>query len=107
MLEQNRASTGHGSDKKLSASGDTPGGSGKDDNVLVQWDLGAAIPTTAIVRSASIIVTVTDKADQSYGLFEVVRGWDEATATWNRASSAAMWAIAGAAGATDRAPTQL
>lgn len=101
MLEQDDASARHGSAKKLSISGDTPGGSGRDDAALLQWDI-SAIPRTAIVRAATIAVTVTDKADQTYGVFEVLRGWDEATATWNRASSAASWQVAGALGASDR-----
>ncbi len=52
MLEEDNPSTNHGADKHLSASGDTPSGSGKDDEVLVQWDLTSAIPTSAIVRAA-------------------------------------------------------
>lgn len=101
MLEQDDPSARHGGDKKLSISGDTPGGSGRDDAALLQWDV-TAIPRTATVRAATISVTVTDKADQTYGVFEVVRGWDEATATWNRASSGTSWQVAGAQGVLDR-----
>jgi len=107
MLEEADATARHGSDKKLSISGDTPGGSGKDDVALLQWDLGATIPRDAVVTAATITLTVTDKADQSYGIFEALRGWDEATATWKRASTATNWETNGARGATDRGTAQL
>jgi hypothetical protein len=107
MLEEDHASTNHGSDTRLSVSGDTPGGSGEDDVALIQWDLSAAIPTTAIVHAATITLTVTDKADQAYALFEVLRPWSETTGTWKRASTALNWETNGAEGVTDRATTPL
>ena len=102
FFEQDAPTTTHGGASKLSVSGDTPSGSGRDDVALVQWELAAAIPTTAVVRGASITLTVSDKADQTYALFEVLRAWDEGSATWRRATSSVNWATAGAAGASDR-----
>ncbi|HEX7841156.1 MAG TPA: DUF3616 domain-containing protein [Kofleriaceae bacterium] len=106
MLEQDNPSTNHGLDTKLSVSGDTPGGSGKDDVALLQWDL-TSIPRAAIVHAATLTLTVTDKADQPYALFEMLRGWDEDTGTWKRASTPVNWETNGAEGATDRATTPL
>ena len=107
MLEQDHPSTSHGSDKKLSVSGDTPGGSGKDIVALLRWELAAAIPSNAIVRGVKITLTVSDKADQSYSLFELRRAWDEGSATWKLASSSVAWGSNGAAGTTDRAAASL
>lgn len=107
MLEQHAAKTAHGGDTALSVSGDTPGGSGKDDAAVIQWDLAATVPTDAIIHSASITLTVSDKAAQSYSLYELLRPWDEAQATWNQAASGSNWASAGAQAASDRAPAPL
>jgi hypothetical protein len=76
MIEEDHASTSHGSDKKLSVSGDTPSDSGDDEVALVRWELGAAIPAGALVTGATVILSVSDKADQSYALFEALAAWD-------------------------------
>jgi hypothetical protein len=102
MLEQDHATTNHGSDKKLSVSGDTPSDSGEDEVALVRWELGTAIPAGAVIASATVILSVSDKADQTYQVFEAGKAWDEATATWKRASSSVNWDASGAAGAGDR-----
>lgn len=102
MLEEHASSATHGSDTSLSISGDTPGGSGDDDVVLLRWDVSATIPSNAIVRSATIKVTVSDKAEQTYELYEGLRAWDEGGASWNQASSGVAWGTAGAKAATDR-----
>lgn len=102
MLEQNAPKSAHGGDGSLSVSGDTPGGSGKDDVALLRWDLSATIPADAVVSAASITLAVSDKASQSYELHEVLRPWTESQATWNVAASGAPWASAGGKGAGDR-----
>jgi hypothetical protein len=101
MIEQDHQSTNHGSDKTISASGDTPSGSGDQEIILLRWDI-TAIPSTAVVTSASIVVDVSDKADQVYSLYEALKPWDEATATWKRASTAVNWDSNGGDGAGDR-----
>src|SRR5512132_2838163 len=58
MLEQHASAATHGSDTSLSISGDTPGGSGDDDVVLLRWDVSATIPTNAVVRTATLKLTV-------------------------------------------------
>lgn len=102
MIEQDHQSTSHGSDKTISVSGDTPSDSGEDEVALVRWDLGTAIPTGAVVDSATVILSVSDKADQTYQVFEALQSWDEATATWKHASSSLNWDENGADGADDR-----
>lgn len=107
MLEQNAPKAAHGGDTALSVSGDTPGGSGKDDAALIQWDIAATVPADAVITDASITLTVSDKAAQSYSLYEVLRPWNEAQATWNLAAGGSNWAGAGAQAASDRAPLAL
>ncbi|WP_437592894.1 DUF3616 domain-containing protein [Sorangium sp. So ce1000] len=107
MLEENAPTTTNGGDTSISVSGDTPGGSGKDDAVLVQWDLSGTIPVDAIVTSATITVTVSDKAAQTYPIYQVLRAWNEGQATWNLAATGSAWATAGAKGASDRGSAEL
>jgi hypothetical protein len=68
-------------------------------------DLGD--PSNAIVRAAKIVLTVSDRADQTYTLFELLRAWKEDSATWKLASSSAEWGSNGADGVTDRAAEPL
>ncbi|MCU0991010.1 MAG: metallophosphoesterase, partial [Xanthomonadales bacterium] len=86
--------------------GDEPATTGNDMNILLAWDLGA-IPAGAIVEAASIRLEVTNPSAGSYTCYSLLRGWVEAQATWNRASTAAAWGAAGAASATDRDATPL
>jgi hypothetical protein len=101
MIEEEHPGANHGGDTSLSASGDTPSGSGNENYILLQWDV-SSIPAQAIVRSASISVTVSDKADQSYGFYELTRAWNEAQVTWEQADSSHAWASKGADGPGDR-----
>ncbi|ADO72755.1 DUF3616 domain-containing protein [Stigmatella aurantiaca] len=101
MIEEEHPSANHGRDTSLSASGDTPSGSGNENYILLRWDV-SSIPTHALVRSASISVTVSDKADQSYGIYELTRAWDEGQVTWEKADSGHSWASKGADGSGDR-----
>lgn len=61
-----------------------------DAAALLKWDL-TPIPAGAQVQSASLTVYVTDASGQSYEVYELLRTWDEATATWN-----SPWASPGA-----------
>ncbi|MDC0708321.1 DUF3616 domain-containing protein [Stigmatella sp. ncwal1] len=101
MIEEEHPSANHGRDVSLSASGDTPSGSGNENYILLQWDV-SSIPAQAIVRSASISVTVSDKADQSYGFYELTRAWQEDQVTWEKADSGQGWTSKGADGSGDR-----
>ncbi|TQF13801.1 DUF3616 domain-containing protein [Myxococcus llanfairpwllgwyngyllgogerychwyrndrobwllllantysiliogogogochensis] len=106
MIEEEDSDANHGSDTKLSASGDTPAGSGNENFALLAWDV-SAIPANAVVRSASLTVTVSDKADQDYQLYALTRGWTESQVTWEQADNNQDWASNGADGTGDRDSTVL
>jgi hypothetical protein len=101
MIEEEHPNTNHGGDTSISASGDTPAGSGNENYILLQWDV-SSIPANAIVRSASIVVTVSDRADQTYDFYELTRAWSESQVTWQKADSSTDWASNGADGLGDR-----
>lgn len=101
MIEEQNPDTNHGGDTSLSASGDTPSGSGNEDYILLKWDV-SAIPATAVIRSATLTLTVSDKADQTYDFYELTREWTEGQVTWKRADSTQDWASNGADGTGDR-----
>ncbi|RKH06282.1 DUF3616 domain-containing protein [Corallococcus sp. CA047B] len=101
MIEEEDSNANHGTDSSLSASGDTPAGSGNENEILFQWDV-SAIPANATVRSASIVLTVSDKADQAYGFLELTRAWTERQVTWEQADSSHDWTSKGADGTGDR-----
>lgn len=106
MIEEQDSDKNHGGDTSISASGDTPAGSGNENYILLQWDV-SSIPANAIVRSASIVVTVSDKADQIYDFYELTRAWTESQVTWEQADSSNDWASNGADGSGDRDTTSL
>ncbi|QRO00221.1 DUF3616 domain-containing protein [Archangium violaceum] len=106
MIEEENPDDNHGGDTSISASGDTPAGSGNENYILLQWDV-SSIPANAIVRAASIVVTVSDKADQTYDFYELTRAWTESQVTWEQADSSHDWASNGADGTGDRDTTSL
>lgn len=101
MIEEENPDTNNGSDTSISASGDTPAGSGNENYILLRWDV-SSLPVGAIIRSASIVVTVSDKADQTYDFYELTREWSESQVTWEQADSSHDWASNGADGTGDR-----
>ncbi|OJH38799.1 hypothetical protein BON30_21470 [Cystobacter ferrugineus] len=101
MIEEEDTNANHGSATSLSASGDTPAGSGNENYILLRWDV-SSIPANATIRSASIVVTVSDKADQTYDFYELTRDWTESQVTWEQADSSQEWTSNGADGAGDR-----
>ncbi|PTL83229.1 DUF3616 domain-containing protein [Vitiosangium sp. GDMCC 1.1324] len=101
MIEEENPDDNHGGDTSISASGDTPSGSGNENYILLQWDV-SSIPANASVRAASIVVTVSDKADQTYDFYELTRAWTESQVTWKAADSSHDWASNGADGSGDR-----
>jgi hypothetical protein len=106
MIEEENPDDNHGGDTSISASGDTPAGSGNENYILLKWDV-SSIPANAIVRAASIVVTVSDKADQTYDFYELTRAWTESQVTWEQADSSHDWASNGADGTGDRDTTSL
>jgi hypothetical protein len=68
---------------------------------LLRWDL-AAIPAGKVVTSAQLSFNVLDVSSQSYELYALKRSFDEASTTWQRASTTTAWQAVGANGANDR-----
>jgi titin len=73
---------------------------------LMKWDL-SFIPSSAIVQSASIKVNVTNNTAQTFAAYQVLRSWDELTATWINASTGNPWQAPGLTGTADRGTTSL
>ena len=100
-ISQNSATTNFGTSTTLSASGDSPTGSGRDVSALLRWDL-SSIPAGSTIQSASLTLRITDASSNSYTLFALKRAWSESTATWQQAATGSTWQMAGAKGANDR-----
>jgi hypothetical protein len=73
---------------------------------VMRWDL-SSIPSGKTVTAAQLTFNVVDTSGQSYELYALKRAFDEATVTWQRASSAVAWQTVGADGANDRETTVL
>ena len=100
-LAQATPTTVLGAAPTLLVDGDDPPGSGQDLAMLVRFDL-SSIPAGAVVQSAALTFDVVNTSTHSYPAYEVLRAWDEATATWTQASAGVPWGAAGASGGTDR-----
>nr|WP_246356982.1 DNRLRE domain-containing protein [Pyxidicoccus fallax] len=106
-LQENLPSTNVGADALLRMDLDYPAGSGQAANALLRFDL-REIPAGATVRSVQLTFHVTNRTGgEGYFLYTAGRAWNEAEATWARASAASTWSAPGARGATDRGSTVL
>jgi hypothetical protein len=105
-LLESAPTTAQGAQGSASVDGDEPSGSGRDSAVLLKWAL-SGIPAGSTVDAAVLTLRVTNASPNAYPLYALERAWDEATATWQRASSSAAWSVAGAQGAADRGATAL
>jgi hypothetical protein len=79
-------------------------GSGKDLSALLKWDL-SSIPAGSQVQAVSLTIYVTDRSDQPYQVYELMRPWVENQATWNVYATGSNWSFAGAKGSLDRSST--
>lgn len=52
---------------------------------LLKWDV-SAVPATASVNGASVILQVNDRSLGSYGLYAMKGSWNEATSTWSNSN---------------------
>ncbi len=68
---------------------------------LIRWDL-SSLPTNTAVASASMILKATNDSAENYEVYPLLKAWSPTEATWNRASNAVAWQVAGAQGPTDR-----
>lgn len=101
MLDGDSPTAKNGADSSLSVEADT------EVLALLSWDLSAAIPTTAIVESASITLEISDKSPETFSLYEARRPWNEANATWNVWNTGSSWQTAGGYGVGDRGTVAL
>ena len=73
---------------------------------LLFWDVGS-IPAGSEIESVTIQLNITNTSSAVYELYQVLRPWNELTATWNQAQAGSTWATAGALSAADRGTTVL
>ena len=88
--------TAFGADPNMEVDGDP------DYGTLMRWDL-SGIPAGAIVTDASLSLQITNLSGDAYPLYAMTRDWDEATATWEEASTGIPWHAPGASGSNDHA----
>ena len=90
-----------GTNTTINVDGDDPLNTGHDNHALLRWDTSNIVPSSSVL-AASITLNVTGPTSNVYDVFEVLRDWNEATATWNQADTGEPWSTAGAAGSGDR-----
>lgn len=73
---------------------------------LIAWDL-SAIPVSATVLGAEVIVDVTNISEDRYALYAMNRSWSESQANWQRASNGNAWTTAGLTSSQDRSLVEL
>ncbi len=79
---------------------------------MIKFDLSGVVPSEAVITEGYLDLYVVSRSnDSNYedaGVYAARRAWNEAQATWNRATSATYWSVAGANGIpTDRTNTLL
>jgi hypothetical protein len=75
-------------------------------NPLLKFELIGLPPNAVVVRATLDLRAYAGPAQGSQmnvNLYQVLRNWDEAQATWNRASNAQAWQTPGCLGSLDRA----
>jgi hypothetical protein len=107
-LEQSSANANHGNETPINVDSRR---TDSDANTaawgLLKFDV-SSIPADKIINSAVVTIDVTNASTGgTYELYESLRNWDEATATWNVFSTGNPWQPAGGVGANDRGTTIL
>lgn len=76
---------------------------------LIKFDLSGIPPNATIASAALSIWTSADLSNntRTIRVYRLKAVWDESQATWNKATSAINWQIAGASGANDRESTDI
>ncbi|WP_147451063.1 DNRLRE domain-containing protein [Corallococcus llansteffanensis] len=106
-LQEGLPSTNAGVDTLLRMDRDYPSASGQSANALLRFDL-STLPAGATVRSVKLTVNVTNRTSgEGFFLYAAGRDWNEAQATWARATSTSTWSAAGARGSADRGSSVL
>lgn len=73
---------------------------------LFRLDLGV-VPRNSVVQSVEISFHVSTPTSSTFEIYELLKAFNETQATFQRATSATAWQVAGANGATDRGTTVL
>jgi fibronectin type 3 domain-containing protein len=100
-ISEDQPSANFGADEEMVVDGDDPSGSSRDTVGLIRWDL-SSIPPGSSVLAVAMAVNVTNTTEDTFGIYEVKRSWNEGQASWTNASAGASWQLGGAAGETDR-----
>jgi hypothetical protein len=98
-IRQASASSNFGNVTTCRVDGDEGGGA--DLACLLRWN-ATSIPIGSMIQSASITLRALAGTTQTYGLYPVLRSWNESEVTWQRSTTSSTWQIAGAKGSTDR-----
>ena len=77
-----------------------------DRSALLYWDI-SSIPDGSVVTGVDIEVNVTAGTAQAVEIYESLRNWVEAEATWDEYASGQTWEVGGADGAGDRGTVAL
>ena len=77
-----------------------------DMSVILKWDI-SSIPAGSNVESVEISVFIRNGSTVLYDIYEMLRPWQEGSATWNQFAAGQNWQIAGANGSQDRGTTAL
>lgn len=69
---------------------------------LIRWEIANALPSGAIIDSASITVQVFNTSGASYEIYALKHTWTDIQTTWNQADNSSNWQSVGAEGDNDR-----
>jgi hypothetical protein len=100
-IREASATSNFGTATTLQVDGDEPSGTATDMSILLGWDIGV-IPPDAIVQSVTMHLNVLNISNGPYFCYGLLTPWEETQATWNNATTASAWSVAGANGAGDR-----
>jgi uncharacterized protein (TIGR03382 family) len=76
-------------------------GGASNQSALLSFDV-SLIPAWATVTSVGLSLHVTDASSGTFQMFELLRPWTEAGATWNTFNGSTPWGAPGATGTSDR-----
>lgn len=97
MIDESAPTSTTGSASSLSVDGGS-----EEKTVLLAWDLEGTVPAPAVIRAATITLTISDKSDDTFDLYAAARAWSEGQATWKKATNLIDWESNGADGVSDR-----
>jgi hypothetical protein len=94
-MRKSQAATNYGTETTVTISPFTTSPQGG----LFKWNI-SSLPVGAIVNDASISFYVTDGSELVFNLYNLLREWNETTATWDSYDGVNNWSTGGAADVT-------